>query len=230
MTQADSVHSTPPLNTPIGAPGAVQLSPPSLIPGSHPPACQGVKNVPEPSAGLTVQSGGAAMNRRSLMNMMVGAAAVAGTAIPQPATATNDPIFAAIEAHKTARAELMSVFEIHSRLDRELPIDKCRSSVTAYEEKIVETDDPRWIECERAMMRAYDTEDNAAIELVCIQPTTRAGFVALIEHALAYDTDGAGWPTELKSDDGQRIRSWHWFLLESLLASKAVLMEKSGIV
>jgi len=89
---------------------------------------------------------------------------------------------------------------------------------------IVETDDPRWIESERAVMRAWEAEDDAAIRLVCIQPTTRSGFLALLDHAVAYDTDGQGWPRDLQSDDGERTRNWHQFLLENLVAGRTVLM------
>src|SRR5438132_14358364 len=51
MTQADSVHSTPPTNTPNyqSAPGAFQLFSPLVILTSPPDACQGVKTEPETS-------------------------------------------------------------------------------------------------------------------------------------------------------------------------------------
>jgi hypothetical protein len=104
-----------------------------------------------------------------------------------------------------------------------LPRDKRRSSVDAREENIVASDDPRWIDCERAVMRAWQAEDDAAIALVCLLPTTRAGFLALLEHAVAYDTDGEGWPRGLQSDDGKRTRDWHQFLIENLVAGKAAL-------
>jgi hypothetical protein len=95
--------------------------------------------------------------------------------------------------------------------------------VDIWEERIVETDDPRWIECERGVMRAWDEEEKTAIDLVCIQPTTKAGFFALIEHAIVHDVDGEGWPRELQSDDGERTRCWHQFLLENLVAAKNTL-------
>jgi len=160
------------------------------------------------------------------MHMMISTA-VAVSAVAQPAPAmSGDPIYAAIEAHKAARAAVYAVIEAHSALERELPIEKRRSSVTAWGETIVATDDPRWIDCERAVMRAWDAEEEAAMALVCIQPTTRAGFLALLDHAVAYDTDGSGWPSGvgLIDDDGKRTRDWHQFLLENLVASKAVLM------
>jgi hypothetical protein len=144
----------------------------------------------------------------------------------QQATATavaHDPIFEAIEAHKAARVAAESILDVHTMLEKELPRERRRSDINVWEEKIVETDDPRWIECERAVMRAWEAEDNAAIDLVCIKPTTRAGFLALLDHAVDYDTDGHGWPRELQSDDGKRTRDWHQFLLENLVAGKVAL-------
>jgi len=81
MTQADSVLSTPPTNAPsVSAPGAVQLSSPPVIPLAPVAAGQGVKNEPEPFSGSAIQKGGAAVNRRTLMNMLVGSAAIATAA------------------------------------------------------------------------------------------------------------------------------------------------------
>jgi hypothetical protein len=151
-----------------------------------------------------------------------GGAAV-GMALPLPVSAGDsgrvpDPIYAAIEAHKAAFAKLKFVLDAHTALEVELPREKRRSNVDAWGEEIVETDDPRWIECERAVMRTWDAENEAAIALVCIKPTTRAGLIALIEHAVAHDTDGESWPRSIPSDDGQRTRDWHYFLLENLVA------------
>lgn len=84
-----------------------------------------------------------------------------------------------------------------------MPIEKCRSSVTVWEENIVATDDPRWIDCERAVMRCMNAETDAACVLVGILPTTMAGVVALLRYAVDADAEGEGWPTVVESDDGQ---------------------------
>jgi hypothetical protein len=150
------------------------------------------------------------------------------SALLQSAAARNDPIFAAIEAHKAAFADVVTAIDVHCVLESELPREKMRSHVTRWEEKIVETDDPRWIESERAVIRAWEAEEDTAIALVCIQPTTKAGFFALIEHAIAHDGDGEGWPRDLESDDGARTRCWHQFLLESLVAAKGAVMGRAA--
>ena len=77
----------------------------------------------------------------------------------------------------------------------------------------METDDPRWIETERAIHNAFDAETDAACVLVSICPTTMAGIIALLRYANAADNDG-GLAAQLQSDDGTKTRSWHYFLIE----------------
>jgi hypothetical protein len=105
-------------------------------------------------------------------------------------------------------------------LDRELPIEKCRSSVTLWGEEIVSTDDPRWIECERAVLRRMDEETDAACTLINVLPTTMAGLVSLLQYAV----DGEGWPTSLESESGKN-QSWRQLLIANLAE---VLPELAG--
>lgn len=152
-------------------------------------------------------------DRRAFLAQAAGSlvfAATAGTAMG----ATTDPIFAAIENHKAAYKNVSALVSEHSRLEKLLPRDNRQSSIDAWEEKIVETDDPRWIECERAVIRSFDAETDAACILVSICPTTIAGIIALLRYANAADADGEAWPRELASDDGTKTRSWHYFLIE----------------
>ena len=157
------------------------------------------------------------------MNMFVGTA-IAGAAIAsQSAAAADDPIFAAIEAHKAARATWIKWVYRHSDLEEELPQEKCKSWADMYEEKIFEMDDPRWIECERAVVRTMNAEIDAAVVLVDVRPTTQAGICALLQYAHASDTDGEAWPRELQSDDGKITRPWEYFLIESVAGALAKL-------
>jgi hypothetical protein len=152
-------------------------------------------------------------DRRTFLAQAAGGlvfAATAGAALG----GTIDPIFAAIENHKTAYRKMEAVVSEHSRLESTLPRDKCKSSISVWEEKIVATDDPRWIESERAVIRSFDAETDAACVLVSICPTTIAGIMALLRYAVAVDKDGEAWPRELVSDDGAKTRSWHYFLIE----------------
>ena len=79
----------------------------------------------------------------------------------------------------------------------------------------METDDPRWIEGEREIIRTTDAADAAAVELLNVMPTTMAGLCALIEHAVTSDVDGRMWPEDLVSGEG-KTRSWQHLLLENI--------------
>jgi hypothetical protein len=134
---------------------------------------------------------------------------------------SQDPIFAAIETHKAAKATWVKCVHDHGDLEEELPRERRRSTADAWEVKIIETDDPRWIESERAMIRTSDAETDAAVTLVSIRPTTLGGVLGLLKYATEADTDGEGWPCDLVSDDGEMSRSWHYFMTESVAEAMA---------
>jgi hypothetical protein len=168
--------------------------------------------------------------KSSRRGFLVQATAVAaggaalGASLPLPASlaatahseASVDPILAAIEAHKAARITLYRSIDVHNALERELPKDNRRSRIKFFEETIYETDDPRWIEIERDVIRCHDAEADAAIELLGVPAITRAGILALLHYANEADIDGEGWPDALVSDDGTKTRSWHDFLIEKV--------------
>jgi hypothetical protein len=112
--------------------------------------------------------------RRAFLSGVAALSVAAGPAI----TLSPDPIFAVIEAHTAARAMWVANVYRHSDLEKELPKDKRRSFVHVDRDELFETDDPRWIECEREVMRTFDLETGAACILVSIVPTSQAGVVA----------------------------------------------------
>jgi hypothetical protein len=141
------------------------------------------------------------------------------------AVPNQDPIFAAIGAHRAATAGVHAVINAHDVLETELPIDKRRSNVTVWGEEIVESDDSRWIDCQRAVRLAFKTQDEAAVSLLNVRPTTMAGVTALLRYAVEANVDDQVWPVELLTDDAGNQRSWHHFLIESVAAAmpKAVM-------
>lgn len=166
---------------------------------------------------MTDDRGRSTVTRRLAMNMIANSA-IAGASIASLSAATfeADPIFAAIEVHKAANAAASRAIEWHSQLDLELPIEKCRSYITAWAETIVETDDPRWIECERAAHISYEAETDAAAALVNIKPTTLAGGIALLQYAAVADPDGHSWPDLMPDETAKLSRPWHHFLIANL--------------
>jgi hypothetical protein len=156
------------------------------------------------------------------MNMIASSAAFAA-AMPDPGV-LPDPIFRAIEDHKSARAVFCAAVDRHCDLECELPRDKRRTTLNTWEERFENTDDPRWIESEREVHLTGDAETDAACNLVSIKATTLAGLAALLQYAIEADIDGEGWPRDLQSDDGKRTRSWHYFLVENLAGTFSEMM------
>jgi hypothetical protein len=156
--------------------------------------------------------------RRDFLSTAAALAASATAAIP--ANAANalraDPIFAAIEVHKAARLAFENAVSRGSALDEELPGEKTRSWITVWEQTIVETDDPRWIDSVHEIDRTSDAATDAACALASIAPTTMAGVVALLQYAISIEPED--WPDGVHSDDDTETRPWHYFLIEMLIA------------
>jgi hypothetical protein len=109
----------------------------------------------------------------SIVTLPIAAAVpVASPSHLQQATQADDPIFAAIKAHRRAIEATNKVLREHGDLDETLPNSLTQSSITAWEEKIVETDAPEWIASERAVSAAHDAETEAALQLAGISPVS----------------------------------------------------------
>ena len=132
--------------------------------------------------------------------LATGTAANITKASPAAVSIESDPIFAAIAAHERAYATWLASVKHHSKLEQDLPHDKRRTSVV--DEQIVETDDPRWIASERAVDEEWEVVCDAAAELVNVEPTTRAGVIALLRY-IAEDEKrgGESLPGTLMTDD-----------------------------
>jgi len=156
--------------------------------------------------------------RRGFLSTAAAAAASATVAIPANAADASrpDPIFEAIEVHKAARLAFENAFSRGSALEQELPREKTRSWITAWDEEIVETDDPRWIDSMREVHRASDGATDAAYALANVAPTTMAGVVGLLQYAISVRPEE--WPEGVQSDDDTETRPWHTFLIEMLIA------------
>jgi hypothetical protein len=116
-----------------------------------------------------------------------------------------DPIFATIDAHRKAVAEYRGCTDDHSRLEAELPEDRRQSSITAWEDKIVETDDPRWIAAERGAREMSGLQDDAAYRLLKVSPTTLKGATALLKYYAEADVDGYLFPEKADANEQRRF-------------------------
>ena len=149
--------------------------------------------------------------------LSTAAALGASAAVANAANALRaDPIFEAIEVHKAARLAFENAVSRGSALDEELPREKTRSWITVWEQTIIETDDPRWIDSVREVHRTSDAETDAACALASIAPTTMAGVVGLLQYTISIRPEE--WPEGVHSDDDTETRPWHYFLIEMLIA------------
>jgi hypothetical protein len=136
-----------------------------------------------------------------------GVAFGAGLPLPaSPATtaqsgdAEADPIYAAIEAHRRAIAAHGEAVETEMALEVSLPEDQRQSDIKVWEEKIVETDDPRWLAVVRARWEASNSMDDLAIDLLNTEPATVAGIEALLRYFV--DQEEGLFPEDVSHDDG----------------------------
>jgi hypothetical protein len=160
----------------------------------------------------------AVTTRRRFLSTAVGiAAGSTALALANPVlAAANDPIFDAIDAHKAARLAFENAVSRGSALEQELPREKNRSWITVWEEEIVETDHPRWIDSVHEIHRTSEAETDAACALASIAPTTMGGVVGLLQYAISVRPEE--WPEGVQSDEDTETRPWHTFLIEMLIA------------
>jgi hypothetical protein len=119
----------------------------------------------------------------SRRRLLAGVPAVAAVGVPSVATALgglatgDDPIFAAIEAHRATIRAFKAAFESRDHLEDTDP----EGSIDA----------PEWIAAELEIENADERDADAEATFLTTQPTTLAGILASLEHA-AEDAGGDG--------------------------------------
>jgi hypothetical protein len=106
-------------------------------------------------------------------------------------------------------------------LEAELPKELRKSSIDIWEEVIVETDDPRWIESERNVHALFEADEAAALELINVVPTTLAGAADLMRYVAAIEERGHSWPDGLQEDDENPAKigkAWEVYLHRNIVA------------
>jgi len=129
---------------------------------------------------------------------------------------TDDPIIAAIEAHRRAWAKTCAAFEHQSAVEYELgavPTGEAES-------------DPQWIAADAAVGEALAVQDDLAVRLLETQPTTIGGAAALLTYYIDVVTttqpevafpelDENGRPLESKSIHEPR-RDFGYFIIRNV--------------
>ena len=146
----------------------------------------------------------------------------------------SDPIFSAIEKHKSALQVHVKAIYDHSALDESLPRELRQTNINAHGRKIVATDDPRWIAAEEALDRTANDMYDAAIEISGLEPRTLQGAAAVLKYladCMTHYGDITGWPSYLlpdgvdDDDEGaeEAVRGPEYFVLQNVAASLARL-------
>jgi hypothetical protein len=132
---------------------------------------------------------------------------------------TNDPIIAVIEGHRRACAETYAAYERRSAVEDELVAGiRLPADEAEY--------DPRWIVANDATGEALAVQDDLAVKLLEIQPTTIAGAATLLTYYVNAVTtthpdvvfpelDGNGRPFESKSID-EPTRDFGYFMIRNV--------------
>jgi hypothetical protein len=132
---------------------------------------------------------------------------------------TDDPIIAAIEAHRRACVRTRAAFENQSAVENEFV---GRAGLPAGEAE----NDRRWVAANAAAGEAMAVQDDLAVKLLETRPTTIVGATALLTYYLDVVTttqpdvafpelDGNARPFESKSIDEPR-RDFSYFIMRNV--------------
>jgi hypothetical protein len=150
------------------------------------------------------------------MNSIVALPIAAAVPVARPsiaaagATQADDPIFAAIEAHRRAFEATNKVLLEHGDLEETLP----KGRISEWEEKIFETDAPEWIASERVVRAFHDAETEAALQLAGMSPVTTAGAAAILAYSVEQPCKiGCKYP-QFDDDDGV-TRPFEFFVIQN---------------
>jgi hypothetical protein len=80
------------------------------------------------------------------------------------------------------------------------------------DEKVFETDDPRWLEHRRLLHVLHKAESDAECALASIVPTTTAGVCALLKYGAEVEERGCAWPDLYEDENAKWGRSWYYFV------------------
>lgn len=117
-----------------------------------------------------------------------------------------DPIFVAIDVHKA------TCDAVHAELNQHIALER-----VGIKGRVDAKHDRELAACEARMDGALDEQTAAACALVNIAPITMSGLMALLQYAITADTDGKMWPDLVDGEPDGKTRSWHRFLIETLV-------------
>jgi hypothetical protein len=187
MTQADSVHSTPPTNT-------------------------SANQTRSSRRGFLVQAAGVAAGGAALgMALPLPVSAGDSQRVPDPILAAIERHRRAYQDWM----DNMGEDEIEDAVPSECRQSSLVGALYGDPDWQVAGEDPRWLAHIETACRTTTAREDAAIALVSFDTLSLAGVVALLEYVASVEAkDPESWP-DLADDDGS-IRNWHFFLVERL--------------
>ncbi len=135
---------------------------------------------------------------------IVGALPVALTGSDVAAASEADPIFAAIESHRSAVAARDAFFDERSGFETTLP-----------------EGDPKWAQIDQADEAAYEVEETAACEMLNVEPATLEGVTAILAYTVEVLKRGCAFSRFL--DDDGKSNSFEYFLMSNCAEALAKL-------
>jgi hypothetical protein len=178
MTQADSVHSTPPTNTPIDTTRRHFLSVAAVA---------SVVSVGTLAVAAAIPTAGERINLGANETNVLAPKTSSKEITPSQGI-EGDPIFAVIERHRKACREHNEALDIHMDFEE---IGMTGAKLEEYKRLVAETD------------AAYDELEDAGLDLINTQPTTMAGIFALCQYIkpLFAEDDAPDLPQYILYDD-----------------------------
>lgn len=162
-----------------------------------------------------------APNNLSRRSLIASAAIVPALALPSlPALAGQDPIFAAIKAHRTACSAWSAVVTEIDDLEVIIPSERRQNyHITHRGTDVGKDDDPRWIAVQERYWARGGDKDKAALAICDTEPTTRAGIVALLAYATEHSSVNHWWmwPDQLVDGDSpDDLFTWPFFVMRNV--------------
>jgi hypothetical protein len=178
MIQADSVHSTPPTNTPIDTTRRHFLSVAAVA---------SVVSVGTLAVAAAIPTAGERINLGANETNVLAPKTSSKEITPSQGI-EGDPIFAVIERHRKACREHNEALDIHMDFEE---IGMTGAKLEEYKRLVAETD------------AAYDELEDAGLDLINTQPTTMAGIFALCQYIkpLFAEDDAPDLPQYILYDD-----------------------------
>ena len=119
------------------------------------------------------------------------------------------------EEHGRAYAALSVEIVKTDDFEEAIPGNKRRTR--RVDEKVFETDDPRWLNHMRTLHDLHEAESNAECALASIVPTTTAGVSALLRYGAEVEDRGCAWLDLYEDENAKRGRSWYYFVNRNIV-------------